>query len=1212
MSTWQLFSDADNNYRWQINSDDTSNLIKPPTPPIPTSTLPSMYNLLLHASTSHLFQPQDDENAMDDSFGFSNSLFKTASGRKVTISPNGIVRAKTLLGLGLNDEIVSSDIQTPLSAKKFNGFDEELPRLKVIDSCKKSSSVSFQSPLVSRLRNGFEDKIVQPDSACSSVKQAPVKFQSVVSDIQTPQNVKKFNVFDEESPHLQSMDSCKTKSVVSFQSPLVGRLKHGFENKIVQPDSGSVSCAKQVPSKFQTIGHIQTPQNVTKFNAFDEESPHLQLMDSCKATSVVSFQSPLVGRLKNGFESTSVQPDSGLGGGAKQSSIKFQTAGGRSLSISRDALKRARSLLGDPDLGDFFDGGDSLFSFPDKRQTNTIISSVERSESNNTQTPLLHQMTPESNHNHMKKSFKYPLQPSKQMEFSNKLPHEGNGNNLIRKFDDAVNESDCGRKSSSTPGQKPLYNKNDVVNSTIKSSSLNGFSSRMGSRGKPLGRALVDISNTTTTINTNNKQPSGGKRRLGLNATVSSFKKPRISNISASGDQVVQKFPNDLSQLSSGASGCKRNVSTRYPFRYPRMHIKEFFAVPPLEQKLHFPNQVRQVTSGNAGKYIFNDGSDDSGTGAEAFVHLLAQHGASLHFASKEWVLNHYKWIVWKLACYERCYPARCAGKFLTVSNVLEELKYRYEREVNHGHRSTIKKILEGDGLPSSMMTLCISSVHSDHVLESGTLFEAQTGNQSTEAVKVELTDGWYSINAILDVPLSKQLATGRLFVGQKLRIWGAGLCGWNGPVSPLEVSSTVSLFLHMNGTYRAHWADRLGFCKVAGPPLAFKCIKSNGGLVPQTLAGITRIYPILYKERLSSGRSVVISERMEDKMMELHNQRRSAIVDNIVSEYQKERTGSHIYDYGDSEGAKIYKMLETAAEPEFLMADMSPEQLNSFAAYKAKLNATRQSQMESSIEKALKDSGLGNREVTPFMRLRVVGLTYKTRREKPKEGIVTIWNPTQKQRQELVEGEAYAIAGLTPSGSDSDVLHLQTRGSTTKWLPLSSSAKEQFKPFFSSRKSIPLSSLSDIPLSNEFDIAAFVVHVGEVYTSNQQKKQWVFVTDGSIMHGLRSEKLMDTLLAICFCSPLIDHDSFPPINYNLAGSTVGFCNLIKKEKDHTNHVWVADANENSTYYLKFDSLHCSHLQNAASSVTRWASESSLIMEKLKENVFDIIGDCKA
>jgi hypothetical protein len=88
-----------------------------------------------------------------------------------------------------------------------------------------------------------------------------------------------------------------------------------------------------------------------------------------------------------------------------------------------------------------------------------------------------------------------------------------------------------------------------VVNSTIKSSSLDGFSSRMDSRGKPLGRALVDISNTTTTVDTNNKQPSSGKRTLGLNATVSSFKKPRLSNISASGDQGVKKISNGKHDL---------------------------------------------------------------------------------------------------------------------------------------------------------------------------------------------------------------------------------------------------------------------------------------------------------------------------------------------------------------------------------------------------------------------------------------------------------------------------------------------------------------------------------------------------------------------------------------------------------------------------------------------------------------------------------------
>lgn len=53
---------------------------------------------------------------------------------------------------------------------------------------------------------------------------------------------------------------------------------------------------------------------------------------------------------------------------------------------------------------------------------------------------------------------------------------------------------------------------------------------------------------------------------------------------------------------------------------------------------------------------------------------------------------------------------------------------------------------------------------------------------------------------------------------------------------------------------------------------------------------------------------------------------------------------------------------------------------------------------MENSIEKSLQDAGLRHREVTQFMRLRIVGLTYKNGQDKPKEGIVTIWNPTEKQ----------------------------------------------------------------------------------------------------------------------------------------------------------------------------------------------------------------------
>ena len=60
MSKWEIFSDAnadDDRYKWRKINNISNHVIKPLPPPI-ASPLPSMYDLLLHASNSHLFQPQ--------------------------------------------------------------------------------------------------------------------------------------------------------------------------------------------------------------------------------------------------------------------------------------------------------------------------------------------------------------------------------------------------------------------------------------------------------------------------------------------------------------------------------------------------------------------------------------------------------------------------------------------------------------------------------------------------------------------------------------------------------------------------------------------------------------------------------------------------------------------------------------------------------------------------------------------------------------------------------------------------------------------------------------------------------------------------------------------------------------------------------------------------------------------------------------------------
>lgn len=255
-------------------------------------------------------------------------------------------------------------------------------------------------------------------------------------------------------------------------------------------------------------------QSTCKLFAFGETAAKQQLQvyeESPESKLHTVINSPSVGvlhALNNGFEERN---------SFKQAPIKFRTAGGRSISISSGALQRARSLLGDPDVGDLFEGGDasdSVFSFPLKPQTDAAAPS-------DYSTHVVHRVASDSNFK--TKSFTFPIKSSRQRGLSTKFPCEGDGINLTKKFDAVGEESDCGRKSTDA--------------------SLNCFSSKEDTPGVAIRRALADVSNTINTDTTNNRQAASGKRRLGLSVTVSPFKKPRSSNSPAPLEEDVGKSP---------------------------------------------------------------------------------------------------------------------------------------------------------------------------------------------------------------------------------------------------------------------------------------------------------------------------------------------------------------------------------------------------------------------------------------------------------------------------------------------------------------------------------------------------------------------------------------------------------------------------------------------------------------------------------------------
>ncbi|CAL1541595.1 unnamed protein product, partial [Lymnaea stagnalis] len=137
----------------------------------------------------------------------------------------------------------------------------------------------------------------------------------------------------------------------------------------------------------------------------------------------------------------------------------------------------------------------------------------------------------------------------------------------------------------------------------------------------------------------------------------------------------------------------------------------------------------------------------------EFFRAFLTLDSVDPSLVDELWLENHYRWIVWKLAAYEVCFPHHFAGRSLTPENVMLQLKYRYDREIDACQRSAIKKCLEGDDTFCKRLVLCVATV-------------VRNGDGQ---FTVELTDGWYPIKAQFDQRLTDLVARKKIVPGYKL-----------------------------------------------------------------------------------------------------------------------------------------------------------------------------------------------------------------------------------------------------------------------------------------------------------------------------------------------------------------------------------------------------------------------------------------------------------
>ncbi|XP_077422873.1 breast cancer type 2 susceptibility protein isoform X2 [Vanacampus margaritifer] len=567
--------------------------------------------------------------------------------------------------------------------------------------------------------------------------------------------------------------------------------------------------------------------------------------------------------------------------------------------------------------------------------------------------------------------------------------------------------------------------------------------------------------------------------------------------------QIIRPLPGSLFQAkTSGATRIplKDAVACRLPAKYTQKQLYEYGVhrhvctiTSETAEAFRFQLELffkKEAFADEGGVQLADGGRlipcGDGTAGKGQFYRALCDTpGVDPKLLSDEWVYNHYRWVVWKLASMERSFPETMGGHCLTPERVLLQLKYRYDVEVDHSRRPALRKITEKDDTAAKTLVLCIC----------GVLSQGQAGNP---CATVWLTDGWYSLKAQLDEPLSGLLRKGRLAAGGKLIINGAQLVGSQDACAPLEAPQSLMLKIFANSSRPARWDTKLGFYRHPRPfLLPVSSLYSNGGPVGCTDIVVLRSYPVQWMERKSDGGVVFRSARAEEKEEVRYNSHRQKAMEVLYAKIQQEfeqevtdskrqlrrRTASHRDIAGLQDGQELYEAV--GDDLAGFEAHLSEQQLKTLQAYSRSLMDKKQAEMQDRYRRASENgvdddrASCPQRDVTPVWRLCVAdslnpaGDVYQ----------LNVWRPSSDTQALLKEGCRYKVYNLATSDRKKrgGVAALQLTATKKTTFQDLQTSPEWLSAFFQPRAStdfVALQNLQFDPPCGEVDLAGCVVSV--------------------------------------------------------------------------------------------------------------------------------------
>lgn len=264
-------------------------------------------------------------------------------------------------------------------------------------------------------------------------------------------------------------------------------------------------------------------------------------------------------------------------------------------------------------------------------------------------------------------------------------------------------------------------------------------------------------------------------------------------------------------------------------------------------------------------------------------------HSKGCTTATLPWVQNHWALVLWKLAAMVRLAPSS-ANERWSWTELIRQLLYRYEREVHLAQRSCLKRIQEHDSSPARPMVLFVSKI-----LEEEEEVQDRSGQVVVRRTTLlELSDGWYRIQAQVDPVLAGACQRGRLRIGHKLSIMGATLDTQGEGNEVLVAYHMSSLVLASNSVSLARWDAKLGF---ASTPFfaSLRSLTPEGGLVSLMDVVITKVFPLAYVDvdRSTNGKpGAPRGEQEEAEERDFWSKRREDALHRLELQFESETRG--------------------------------------------------------------------------------------------------------------------------------------------------------------------------------------------------------------------------------------------------------------------------------------------------------------------------------